>query len=372
MTPAELPLPLPLGVAKALLVVAFLLHIVFVNLMVGGTWLALLAHRRGRTDPIMHDLAHRLISTVTVHKSLAVVLGVAPLLLISVAYTTPFYTSSLLIAPAWLSVLWLVTLAFCLLYAYKYGFEGWHARQPGLHAATGVLGGLCLLAIPLIYLTNTQLMLDGAALARRPGFFEAMTTVGNVFPRYLHFLLASFAVTGFWVALWWGRPGSPLAGEARAQVVRFGARWALIPTALQFVAGPIVLFTLPAGGLTGPVALTLALGVVFGLGAIFMIADTLRGTPRMGVAAGLLGVTIVCMGVSRHLIREALLARPLPGAQRAGDAWGPAPTVATIAPGGAHAPLGGRDGEGRGEHGDGGLQALDPAQAHGRGAVSRP
>lgn len=373
MTPAELPLPIPLAVAKAMLVAAFLLHIVFVNLMVGGTWIALVAHWRGREDPVMLDLAHRLISTVTVHKSLAVVLGVAPLLLISVAYTTPFYTSSLLIAPAWLSVLWLVTLAFLLLYAYKYGFEGWHARNPAVHAATGVLGGLCLLAIPLIYLTNTQLMLDAAAMARRPGFFEAMLTVGNVFPRYAHFMLASLAVTGFWVALWWGRAGSPLEGAAKDRVVRFGARWALIPTALQFIAGPVVLFTLPAGGLTGPVALFLALGVVFGLGAIFLIADTLRGTPRMGIAAGLLAVTVCCMGVSRHLIREALLARPVPAAKLPGDAWGPGPTVATIAPGVARAAApGGRDGEGRGEDGDDRHQALDPAQAHSRGAVPRP
>ncbi len=362
MTPLDLPLPIPLAAAKFLLVAAFLLHIVFVNLMVGGTLVALHAHWRGRRDPVMLDFAARLISTVTVHKSLAVVLGVAPLLLISVAYTVPFYTSSLLIAPAWLSVLWLVTLAFGLLYAYKYGFDGWHRRQPRLHATTGVLGGLCLLVIPLIYLTNTQLMLDAGAMARRPGFFQAMLGVGNVFPRYLHFLLASLAVTGFWVTLWWGRAGSPLTPAARGQVVRFGARWALAATGLQFIAGPIVLFTLPAGGLTGPVALFLAVGVVSGLGAIFMIADTLRGTERMGRAAALLVVTIVCMGTARHLIREALLQRPT-------DAWGPGPTIARIAGVGSVDDFVGR---GRGDHGDAGLEAPGAAQAYRGGAIPRP
>lgn len=362
MSPADIPLPLPLPVAKGLLVAAFLLHIVFVNLTLGGTLVALHAHWRGRQDPVMLDFAARLISTVTVHKSLAVVLGVAPLLLISVAYTTPFYTSSLLIAPAWLSVLWLVTLAFCLLYAYKYGFEGWRERRPMLHAVAGVLGGLCLLCVPLIYLTNTQLMLDAAAMARRPGFFEAMLGVGNVLPRYLHFLLASLAVTGFWVALWWGRAGSPLADVAREQVVRFGALWALVATSLQFIAGPIVLFTLPAGGLTGPVALFVATGVVFGLGATFNIADTLRGTNHMGRAAAFLLVTIVCMGTARHLIREALL-------DRATDAWGAAPAIARIA-GEAYAEEG--VGDGRGIHGDAGTETPDPAQTHRGGAAPRP
>ena len=357
MTPAEIPLPLPLGVAKALLVAAFLLHLVFVNLMVGGTIVALHAHWRGRHDPAMLDFAARLMATVTVHKSVAVVLGVGPLLLISIAYTDAFYASSVLIAPAWLSVLWLVTLAFLALYAYKYGFGHWQASHPRWHAASGLLGAACLLVIPLIYLTNTQLMLDAVAMARKPGFLEAMTTVGNVFPRYFHFLLASLAVTGFWIALWWGRAGSPLEGEARARVVRLGARWALGATALQFVAGPVVLFTLPAGGLTGPVALFLALGVLCGLGAIFLLADTLRGADRVRPAAALLLVTMICMGTARHFIREALLQRPT-------DAWGPAPGVARIA----------REDVREGRTGDGheGVEAARGAQAHGGGAVPRP
>ena len=358
MSPSEIPLPLPLGLAKVLLVAAFLVHLVFVNLMVGGTLVALHAHWRGRADPVMRDFAGRLMSTVTVHKSLAVVLGVAPLLLVSVAYTVPFYTSSLLIAPAWLSVIWLVTLAFLLLYAYKYGFDGWGARKPGLHAASGVLGALCLLFIPLIYLTNTQLMLDAAAMARRPGFLEAMLGVGNVFPRYFHFLLASLAITGFWVSLWWGRARSPLTGDARVAVVRLGARWALVATSLQFIAGPLVLFTLPAGGLTGPVALFLALGILFGLGATFMIADTLRGADRMRHGALLLVVTIVCMGTARHLIREALLQRPT-------DAWAPAPALVTIAREEPRA-------EGRRDDGDQRRGVAGPAQAHGGGPLSRP
>lgn len=309
MTPAELPLPMPLPLAKLALVAAFLLHIVFVNLMVGGTLIALHAHWASRHEPALRTFAAQLISTVTVHKSVAVVLGVGPLLLISIAYTTPFYTSSALIAPAWLSVLPLVTLAFLLLYAYKYGFEGWGLARPRAHAATGLGAAACLLFIPLIYLTNTQLMLDAEAMARMPGFFEAMVKVGNVFPRYVHFLLASLALTGIWIALWWDRAGSPLPPDERPAIVRHGTSWALGATALQFLAGPVVLFTLPAGGLTGWVALLLALGVVAGLGAVFLMADTLRGANRMKQAAALIALTVVSMGGARHLIREALLAR---------------------------------------------------------------
>jgi cytochrome c len=304
-----LPLPIPLAAAKLGLVVAFLLHIVFVNLMVGGTLIALAAHWRGRREPELLVFAKQLLDTVTVHKSLAVVLGVAPLLFISVAYTVPFYTSSTLIAPAWLSVIWLVTLAFCLLYGYKFGWSTWRLTHPLGHGMLGILAAACFLVIPLIYLTNTNLMLDPAAWARRPGFFEAMVGVGNVLPRYVHFMLASLAVTGFWVALWWRRPKEGLSEPGRVAVVRLGTLWALVPTALQFLAGPLVLFTLPTGAITPLMIGLLGLGVLAGALAIFQMIDSLRGGDRMPRAAALLIITICCMGSARHLIREALLDR---------------------------------------------------------------
>lgn len=325
MTPSEvavafpIPLPLPLWAAKSGLVITFLLHIVFVNLMLGGTLIALHAHWRGRRDPVLLDFAAQLMGTVTVHKSMAVVLGVGPLLFISVAYTVPFYTSSLLIAPAWLSVIWLVTVAFGLLYVYKFTWDGWRLAHPGWHAASGIGGAICLLIVPLIYLTNTNLMLDPTAWQRQPGFFESLWTVGNVLPRYCHFLLASLAVSGFWVALWWGRPGAVATAETRHTIVGLGTRWALGATALQFLAGPWVLFTLPTGGLTAGVIGLLAAGILAGLLAIFAMLDTLRGGDAMRRAACLIALTIVCMVCARHLIREALLDKHQIGAVAPGQ-----------------------------------------------------
>lgn len=299
-----LPLPIPLAAAKVGLVVAFIAHIVFVNLTVGGTMIALHSHWRGRRDPELLDLAKRLVDAVTVHKSVAVVLGVGPLLFISLAYTGPFYTSSTLIAPAWLSVIWLVTLAFGLLYGYKFGWDTLRPRHPRWHGALGAGAGVVLLCIPLIYLTNTNLMLVPSAWAQRPGFFEAMFTVGNVIPRYLHFMLASLTIAGFWVALWCARRGPE---EQRPRLRRIGVFWALIPTAFQFIAGPIVFATLPAGAITAPMLGTLAVGILAGAIAIFTLVDSLRGQDRVGRAALLLAVTVACMGTARHLVREALL-----------------------------------------------------------------
>jgi cytochrome c len=307
--PFELPLPLPLSVLKVALVIAFLLHIVFVNLMVGGTLLTLHAHWLSRKDPAFVKFAHQLLGTVTVHKSMAVVLGVGPLLLISLAYTVPFYTASVLLAPAWLSVLWLVTLAFGLLYAYKYTWHTWRLSRPRWHAAFGIGGGLCFLVIPFIYLTVTNLMLDPSAWPKQPNFFTALFTVGNVFPRYVHFMLASVAIAGFWVALWWGRERVEMEPAMRAKVIRLGTLWALIPTCCQFVAGPVVLFTLAPGAVSPLMVGLLAVGILAGALSIFSMIDSLRGASRMKRAALLLLVTVCCMGTVRHLIRESLLSR---------------------------------------------------------------
>ena len=72
----------------------FLLHILFVNLMVGGSLLTLAYEIRGLRRPELDQLAREIAATVTVNKSLAVVLGVGPLLAINVLYTLYFYTAN--------------------------------------------------------------------------------------------------------------------------------------------------------------------------------------------------------------------------------------------------------------------------------------
>ncbi len=58
-----------------------------------------------RTKKPEHDaLAAQLANHTSILKSIAVVLGVAPLLIISVIYTQFFYPSTILIGKAWLSL----------------------------------------------------------------------------------------------------------------------------------------------------------------------------------------------------------------------------------------------------------------------------
>ena len=90
--PVDIPLPLPADsvLLQALLVLLFLWHILFVNLMVGGSLLTVAFQIIGRRRPDFDRLARAVAGTVTVNKSLAVVMGVGPLLAVNVYYTVYF------------------------------------------------------------------------------------------------------------------------------------------------------------------------------------------------------------------------------------------------------------------------------------------
>ena len=79
--PRDLPLPLPLppDVLALLIVPLFLLHILFVNLTVGGAVLTVVFEIVGLYVPRYDHLARTVGESVTVNKSLAVVQGIGPL-----------------------------------------------------------------------------------------------------------------------------------------------------------------------------------------------------------------------------------------------------------------------------------------------------
>lgn len=157
--PRDLPLdlPLPEPVLITVLIISFLLHIIFVDLMVGGVLLTLWAEIKGLKNKDYDELAHEIAKTVTVNKSIAVVLGVGPLLSISVLYTVYFYSANALTGMMWLMLIPLITVAFLLTYLHKYTWEKL-ATNKMLHISIIASAALLLLFIPFIFLTNVNQM----------------------------------------------------------------------------------------------------------------------------------------------------------------------------------------------------------------------
>ena len=314
--PRDIPLPLPAAepVLVVVLVGFFLLHIVFVNLMVGGALLTLWHQVRGLREPRHDGLAHAISGTVTANKSIAVVLGVGPLLAINTLYTVYFYTANALTGAFWIGIVPLVIAAFVLTYLHKYLWERM-ARHRRLHIALGAASCLLFLFIPLIFLANVNLMLMPDRWTEVRGFFSAVL-LPNVLPRYLHFVLACPAMTGLFLVWLFrrARPEDLPAGFCRGALMRIGYHWALWPTLAQFAVGPLALFTLPTVGMP----ITTVLGI-FGASLLvalpmtwLMFLETRRSAPLVGrlflPICALMLVVVGMMGVGRHAYREAAVA----------------------------------------------------------------
>ncbi len=179
--PNDLPLdlPLPEWLLIVLLIVSFLLHIVFVNLMLGGSILTLWAQIKGLKDKDYDTLAHEIAKTITVNKSLAVVLGVAPLLSINTLYTLYFYSANVLTGLMWISIIPMVSVAFLLTYLHKYTWKSLENNKP-MHLTIIGLAVLIFLFIPLIFLTNINLMLFPEKWGTIKGFLSALMLPWNI------------------------------------------------------------------------------------------------------------------------------------------------------------------------------------------------
>lgn len=318
VAPRDLPLPLPLPewFLISVLIISFLLHIIFVDLMVGGVLLTLWAQIKGLKNPEYDHLAHEMAATVTVNKSIAVVLGVGPLLSINVLYTLYFYSANALTGVMWIMIIPLVTVAFLLTYLHKYT---WHKLEnhKALHISIIALSAAIFLFIPFIFLTNVNLMLYPEKWSSVKGFLSAMM-LPNVFPRYVFFIFSTLAVTGLFMAWYFGRKAYDWPHNFKTlhqyEVRRNFYTLTLVALFVQLIlAGPMLMATLPAKGLSWNVVMIVLLGAGLVIFPIYWIWQGITGAPegldrhfRKIVAT--LFVTISIMGMGRHAYRAHALA----------------------------------------------------------------
>jgi len=315
--PRDIPLPLPVDpfVLEVAVVILFLAHILFVNLMVGGSTLSLVYEIVGLRHKKYDALARLWAETITVNKSLAVVLGVAPLLVVNVLYTIHFYTANALTGSAWIMIIPLITIAFLLGYMHKYTWDVL-AESKALHIALGAVTTAIFWFVPLIFLANINLMLFPERWTDVQGFLSAVT-MQNVLLRYLHFLLASLAITGLFGAAWFGRTEFDLThrlpGFDRHTVLRRCYELAFGATLMQFLAGTLVYFSLPSHGISMFMTGVILLGIAFAVIALTLLwREVVAPAAQIGrlfmPIVLVLSVTVSCMAMGRHLYRDGALA----------------------------------------------------------------
>lgn len=313
-----LPIPAPVPLLEVLIVLTFILHIVFVNFTISLTAGAVVLEILGiaKENPVYDAMAKISSTHASIHKSIAVVLGVAPLLMASVIYTQYFYASTILIGEAWLSILWLLIIAFLLLYLYKFTWDKWQHKK-ALHLSVGIAAMAILCFIPLIFIVNVVSMLHPELWSTAQGFFHSLFHYPQIWQRYLHFMLASLATGGFYFFIFYSFKKRKASLQAPQQALKiFGVKVGLWITIVQLVSGFILLFSfkrdirmlylgddmLLTGLLVASIVLTLILCVL-----LFTAAQKDSGK---AFSASLLTFVLILaiMGWMRHELREAYLA----------------------------------------------------------------
>lgn len=295
-------IPAPAWLFHVLEVSLFSLHILVINVVIGGTLMALASRfsKSANTPPFSVALSSKL----PVSFALGINLGVAPLLFLQVLYGHLFYSSSILMGRFWIVIIPLAILGY-------YGAHIHAKSSRRILATVAIAVTTCaVLYISFMFVHNILMMMNpqvwaGYFLNRRGTMLNLSDA--TLIPRYLHFLVASLAVAGLASSLVWsiwekqGREGSKgmvarglaIFGFATIAQILVGT-WLLLSQRREF------LLQFMGGDLVGSICL--GLGSLCGIGAIATsFAGKLRPTLVMAV------ITLVAMILVRDRLRSMYL-----------------------------------------------------------------
>ena len=322
--PNDIPLPIPTGgleivdiVFHILLVVAWLVHILFINVLIGASTASVYYNLRGARErsPVFDRVAYLLTTPVTISENMGALWGVAPLLLISVMFTPLFYSAAIMNSPQWLHIIYGNIAAFLLSYLYKYT---WHTleHRKSLHIVIGSASVALFLTLPLVFMATVQLYFTPTTWTTGTHFWEALFRADTFF-RLVHFYLAAFAVTGLFMMIYGHykrKNEDEVTRQAGDVLVNTGKSWFLIPTLLNLFAGPLVLFHFPSYGIENFVNAgwhwLIVIAVVAILAAAYLTMkdffNPAISAKKLWAIIGLASITVLSMASLRHGMRISL------------------------------------------------------------------
>jgi len=313
--PDVLPLPAPVWLLEFLLVFTFIAHVVPMNILFGGGFLAAISHLLAKKDARHERLARRISVLMPTVIAFTVTLGVAPLLFLQVLYGQLMYSSSILMANAWFWVIPIVIIFYYLAYLLRFKWDSLAGLRPLLAWVIAIL----IATVGFIYSNNFTLMLRpetwGAHYFANPSGGQLNWTDPTLYPRYLHMLFGALAVAGLWVMIL-GVRGKSGDAEWSRWAVKYGAKIFMHGTLMNVLTGFWFFLVLPSrvrlifmGGNTTATAVFFV-AMLATVAAWLLINKASRAenfrSPAIVGSVVLLGV-IALMAVMRHQVRIAYL-----------------------------------------------------------------
>ncbi|MCS7186382.1 MAG: hypothetical protein N3B10_12895 [Armatimonadetes bacterium] len=314
--PEPIPLPAPVWLLQTLLFITFVLHLVPMNMTIGG--LVILAHgeiSRRFSEPMRRWI----VGYLPVTTAFTVTTGVAPLLFLQVLYGQLFFPAAVLIAWAWFLVIVALLFGYYGIYAYSLASErlgrwrGW------------VIIGSTVLFLYVAFAFNNVITLMSTPFRwwilwqeRNPSLhFNLNLWDPTLFPRFAHFVLSAVAVAGLAAALY-GAIVRRSDEEAGRILVQNGAAWFVGATVLNYFVGALFLFTheqavwrtFIGGNLWATILLWA--GVAISLIAAIIVwrsRKSARPIPLVIASVILTVLTIVSMSGVKFMVRSLLIAR---------------------------------------------------------------
>lgn len=335
INPALIPDPDPIAAAaplwlfRALLLLTFFMHLIPMNLILGGSLLMVWARLRPQLA-IRDDLIRWFTRAMPIAVAATVTFGVAPLLFSQVLYGRLLYSSSILIGWWWLAVIPMLIVAYYSVYLAVFR-EDRISKRIGVTLSLLVASILSL--ISFIYSTNMSLML-------RPQSFEAkyqsapwgtgLNLVDPTMPwRWMHMVLGAIAVAALALAwhgyIQWKRDRQPAYA-----MYRYGMGAFAVTTALNLVVGTVFLLSFPREVLldllryspAGTVELVAGFAAGFiALGLAVLALQDRRTSMFLGSTLGAVLVTLVLMILLRDSLRHTILATTFQPVSRVEPQW---------------------------------------------------
>lgn len=306
LIPSPEIIPAPAWVFLVLDLLFFGIHILLINTALGSALIILSRGLKGKGGSLQNPGHDGVAGKIPILLALGINFGVAPLLFMQVIYGHLFYTSSVLMAVYWILIIPLLMLA----YYGAYIFAKKSAANPLFSKAALWTAAFLVLLIGMLFVNNMTLMTQpekwGAYFENRRGTLLNFSDP-TLIPRYLHFVAASVAVGGLFMAFLARRrerEGVTGSGENRgAGLTIFG-----YATIGQIIIGMWFLITLPGNFLLNFMGsdffptMVFLVGFTGAMGAVAAaFANRLRTT---GV---FFAITMAAMILTRHNLRTMYL-----------------------------------------------------------------
>ena len=296
---------------QLLQVLTWILHMIFVYTSVGGLFFTI--YGSTKKEERWQRLAKATLELAKVSVSLAIVLGVAPLLFYQVIYDPLWYAS------ANLSAGWYILFIFFLLLGYYFIWGAYFTKnKPSMYMLMSVFGVLFLLLVGfIIHVVNYQALFPEKWVEWYTDGGKTMNVSGwniytfNVF-RYLSLLVfPSVAITGVFLMLYnlYFRSREDMDKDYLDWAGKVGARSAIYAGIGWLVSHILYILTIPADwGARGSIFTWLSvLGLILLAGVVFF---SQKNPVKMAIPSLLAGsVALLLIAIFREYLRVASTSR---------------------------------------------------------------